>query len=698
MKIRWLGIVGVLLILVAPVVGTRHLRAASSSDVPMDMMMMPDFSVDTSRPHIVARSGPWPGGATNNTIVHIPAGATVTISDASATAYTVDIAGTLIFDPVRTTQLTAVTVVVEESGTLRMTPQADVSATMFFTDAPMDTGFDPLQVGHGLVTMGRARLNGVAKTPFVRFATEPHAGDTVLHVAAPVAGWNPKDQLVIPDSRGLADRGYRPRADASDVVTLTAVSPDGQTLTLESPLKNDHPGGYGGNGELRYLPHVANVTRNLVFRSPDGAAVRGHTLFMARADADVENAMFVGLGRTKTDPLDETTFDSKMRLTHVGTNVPGRYPLHAHHLNGPVKSTLGAQFKFAGNAIVGSPKFGLVIHDSHFGLVQGNVVEQAIGTGLMLETGQETGNKIDGNFILRIAGDLTPKVDDSTDGKGTFGFSGFGIWVMGSPSKLTNNVIADIGGRSIGIGLFNGGDQLLNFPLQAGNDPREAGQFETHGVHSAQATEATFDNTEVYGATQGIFDWQRGTTVPTSFGAFTSWNTRRGVGGYFPGSASFTTLTLLGNPNDRGDNFHMGAMHNLTIGTADIENAGTAIGLFPNNRGFSGRQTYEIGSAYIDALDTGVLVWSKTSNPTTVTIRNLRFSDRTPRKTVEILPEDTAEGGDPTKPIRVVLRDYKGSGENYEVFGPGPSPCPAAPVVDGIFGWACPLGTSSGRR
>jgi hypothetical protein len=697
MTISWLRITGALLILSALVVGTHHLRAAASADVPMDMMMMPDFSADRSRPHIVATSGQWPSAATSNTIVRIPTGVTVTISDVAATAFTVDIAGTLIFDPARTTQLTAVTVVIEESGTLRMTPRADVSATMLFADAPMDTTFDPLQVGHGLIGMGTARLSGVAKTPFVRLATEPHAGDTVLRVAASVAGWKAGDELVVPDSRPLSDRSLG-RVDQSDVVTLSDVSPDGQTLTLQAPLKYAHPGGYNGAGELRYLPHVANVTRNLVFRSPEGAAVRGHTLFMSRADADVENASFIGLGRTKTNPLDETKFDGKMQVTHVGINVPGRYPLHAHHLNGLVKSSLGAQFKFVGNAIVGSPKFGLVIHDSHFGLVQGNVVEQAIGTGLMLETGQETGNLIDGNFITRVVGDLTQKVDDSTEGRDTFGFSGFGIWVMGSPSKLTNNVISDIGGKGIALGLFNGGNQVLNFPLRPGNDPRVSGQFVSHGHGSAQTTEPTFDNTEVYGATQGIFDWQRGTMVPTSFGAFTAWNTRVGASGYFPGSVSFTTLTLLGNPNDPSDVFHMGAMHNLTIGSADIENASTAIGLFPNNRGYKGPQTFEIGSAYIDALHIGVMMYSITSNPTTVTIKNLRFSPRTPAKTVEILPAWTPEGGDPTTPFRVVLTNYKGSGENYEVFGPGPSPCPSAPAVEGILPWACPVGTSSGRR
>ena len=47
----------------------------------------------------------------------------------------------------------------------------------------------------------------------------------------------------------------------------------GTTVTLRAPLAFDHKGARDANGVLNFVPHVANVTRTLTFRSanPTGA-------------------------------------------------------------------------------------------------------------------------------------------------------------------------------------------------------------------------------------------------------------------------------------------------------------------------------------------------------------------------------------------------------------------------------------------
>jgi len=142
-------------------------------------------------------------------------------------------------------------------------------------------------------------------------------------------------------------------------------------LTLTSALQYDHLGARDLDGVLDFLPHVGNLTRNVVIRSESATGTRGHVLATHMANVDVRYALFKDLGRTTYQPLNTTT------------NLIGRYPVHMHHLAGPMTTPAnGFQFTLLGNAVDGGSvetkfKWGIAIHDSHYGSIQDNVVGDA---------------------------------------------------------------------------------------------------------------------------------------------------------------------------------------------------------------------------------------------------------------------------------------------------------------------------------
>ena len=79
------------------------------------------------------------------------------------------------------------------------------------------------------------------------------------------------------------------------------------------------------------------------------------------ADVDIRYALFKDLGRTTYLPLNTTT-------NHIG-----RYPIHMHHLSGPLPTPAnGYQFTLVGNAVDGGSvetkfKWGIAVHGSHYG-------------------------------------------------------------------------------------------------------------------------------------------------------------------------------------------------------------------------------------------------------------------------------------------------------------------------------------------
>jgi G8 domain len=491
---------------------------------------IPDFSQETSRPNVRSvQSGDWSspstwaGGQvpTASHVVNIDPGHVVVISDTSAQAYTVAIHGTLRFETVVNTRLrvtnlmvmgdhgmpTMSTVGYLEVGTATNPVAANVTAEIVIANTPTGTGIaDPEQFGTGILNFGKMRMHGSIKTPtFLRVAAEPLAGNTSIRLEQAVSGWSVGDRLVIPDTRHIKESevtgtGWINAQNQWEELTVQSVSSDGTTIGLTSALQFNHNGARDQNGALDFLPHVGNLRRNVIIRSESATGTRGHVISVHIADTDVRYVLFKDLGRTRYTPLDTTS------------NLIGRYPIHMHHNRGPLPSpSNGYQFTLIGNAVDGGSvetkfKWGIAVHNSHYGLIQHNVVYNYNGASIATEDGSESFNLFDHNFALRGMGEPNNSVSEARIAMGT---EGVGFWFRGPNNYVTNNVAANFQNPTTesAYGYVYQFIRLGNIPMPnfKGADPAVTGQFTSRNGNGMPLLQ--FENNEAYGAMQGGFTY-----------------------------------------------------------------------------------------------------------------------------------------------------------------------------------------------
>jgi hypothetical protein len=491
----------------------------------------------------------------------IPAGVTVTLADH--------------FD------LTVDTLIVH-GALVGGSPTVPISGRLRIADRAITLTADPAQYGTGIIGAGTVKLYGIEKTTFLRLAVEPKAGDMTLTLVAAPAGWQSGDRLMLPDTRHLRSSevtNWAPTTPQWETPTVASVN--GAVVALTAPLAFAHPGARDATGAVRFLPHVGNLSRSIVIGSPAGAVTRGHTMFTARADVDIRYARFEQLGRTTIDPLNTTT------------NKKGRYPLHMHHLMGPAAPTALHQFTLIGNAIDGGDavhrrKWGIAIHDSHYGLIKDNVVYNMAGASVMFEDGSESFNVVDANFAVRSVGQ---------GDRLAVGVEGGGFWFKGPNNYVRNNVAANVFATqpeaAYGFKFFLYYLGTIKVPKYQGADTHVAGQFDTLDGNAMPIRQ--FEGNEVYGATQGMTYWWVNsfgnpnpalTRETTTFKNLSIWNVYNiGVYHYPSDRITFDGLTILGSYGTGAVCCGTGwfgsdyAFHGLTIKNADIQ--GMRVGINP---------------------------------------------------------------------------------------------------------------------
>ncbi|MEK6843927.1 MAG: Ig-like domain-containing protein [Nanoarchaeota archaeon] len=465
-----------------------------------------------------------------------------------------NIHGVVNFSRTQNTQLKAGYILVFPEGTLEVGSEGNpipdgISAEIIIRDVPIDSIEDPAQFGTALIGLGKVSMHGSLMNPtFVRVSQTPVAGATTFSLTQAVTGWKVGDKIFIPDTHFYPDPGNganRYTYLQLEERTITAISGDGRNITFSPALTYTHPGTTDENadGQPDYLPHIGNLRRNIVIRSESKTGTRGHVLFTGRASVDIRYSAFVDLGRTTFNDLNAVT------------NPIGRYSLHMHHTMGPAPGTPWFsnpyQFRLVGNAIyenssaVQPPpqKWGITIHNSHYGLIQDNVVYNLGGSGIVTEDGTESYNLFDHNFVAKISSN-GQRIEADPSGRG-IGREGVGFWFRGPNNYVRNNVAANMGEGQGDVEASYGfkyqqqyfsnieGVADLRIPNFQGADTAIAGQYTLRNGYSMNISE--FDGNEMYGNVQGLTLWwvcnklyQNGYSCPIStLRNVVIWNTIR---------------------------------------------------------------------------------------------------------------------------------------------------------------------------
>lgn len=504
-------------------------------------------------------SGSWSNGSTwssgavpgADARVKIAAGHTVAYDVASDTridCIEVEDGAHLTFATDRSTRLYVHVLMVMPQGELTIGTAAlpiasgETAEIVFRADTPLDTGtvanpgVDPAQYGRGLVGFGKVRFYGHAMDrSFVRFAAEAEAGDDTLRLEEVPAGWRVGDEVLIPDTRQIPFTKNRVFTSQAEERVIESIA--GAVITLTDPLDHDHKGprdalGNVGAVEAAMLPHVGNLTRNVILRSEDGSVndQRGHVQFFHRADLDLRYAAFVDLGRTTVEDLDNTTFDGNGAPTKIGTNQVGRYSLHFHHVWGPHNPTdTGHQLTAVGNVLRGMNKWGMTVHDTHYGLFRENVFYDGQGSAVATEDGNESYNVFERNFVVHTrAGDSEPILASPGRGgvfnqRARFGTTRDAFWFSGEYNYVRDNVAANVPdfaynyngyylGNTMRVPRFRGAnvldpDEYEGWNYRGSTSAMVPGRDRKEGLPVLESA-----RNEAYGATgQGLWlTWARG--------------------------------------------------------------------------------------------------------------------------------------------------------------------------------------------
>jgi G8 domain len=556
------------LLVAVPAAAQTHEHTQATSGVPQGI---PLFCASPSVTSVA--SGTWSNPATWSTRRVPAAGDRVRISARDNVVYDlaadaridcIEVDGRFAFATDRTTRLKVANLTVMDAGSFEVgteqTPIAGtVTAEIVIADQKIDGEIDPAQVGTGIQGLGRIRMHGAIKRPtFVRLTEEPLAGQTTIVVEEAPQGWAAGDEIVMPDAR-LPDRGGA--FTGNQIERLRVVSVDGTHVTLDTPLKFAHKGARTPDGTLQLLPHVGNITRNIVIRSENPNGTRGHTIFTSRADVDMRYVAVREMGRTVMGPLDNTAFDAAGNVVKLGTNQIGRYAIHFHHDFGPVTTPAnGYQFALVGNVVDDAPKWGITIHNSHYGLIRDNVVYNAAGSGIVTEDGNEAFNIFDHNFALRVkgSGEFAPRSGYAGTAPDPGG-EGNGFWFRGPDNYIRNNVAADA--DAVGFGLAAGGLGTVRVPAFKGADPNIDAQATQ--VDTTLAPVLEFTNNEAYAGMITGATWGWNGTVAN----FRAWHTSRQAFTATPtDTLTLDHVTLLGDASimnaGSADRFGLGVWQN----------------------------------------------------------------------------------------------------------------------------------------
>ncbi|XP_067676837.1 fibrocystin-L-like isoform X2 [Haliotis asinina] len=283
---------------------------------------------------------------------------------------------------------------------------------------------------------------------WTRLASTAAAGATTITVEQPV-------HWLIGDSIAIATTGGRHSQKETEVRTITAISSDKMTLTLDTALKYSHLGvTLTFNGEsVETRAEVGLLTHNVVVRGStntqwqdtiepcadgfDTGEFTTQTCFQGRFGKELGSDEFGSQIMVHAPERDKNIAIARISFTEV-TNAGqafrlGRYAIH-FHLNGDM-----SQSYVRSCSIHKSNNRAVNIHGSHNTYVEHNVVYDVKGGSLFLEDGIETGNFFRWNLVLFVRASSSLLNDDITPAS---------FWVTNPNNTITHNAAA--GGTHFG--------------------------------------------------------------------------------------------------------------------------------------------------------------------------------------------------------------------------------------------------------
>lgn len=393
-------------------------------------------------------------------------------------------------------------------------PAADVIVT--FVGGPIIG--DPMLLGRGLVSHGALTIHGIPRTSWSRVTAGPMAGASVIAVDD-ATGWGVGDTIVIAGTRydGHQFDGFHQPED--EVRTIAAI--DGGTITLDAPLVHDHD---APRADLRTA--VGNLTRSVTFQSVETTPDRrGHLMVMHAPAAEIRYAAFRNMGRTDKSvdalPADPANTDPTM-------NVQGRYAVHLHRTG-----VDAAPAVVVGNAVWGSPGWGIVDHDSH-AVLDANVTFDTFGAGFVAESGNERGTWSNNLAIYAKGRAWISAKDANFDGHETYdlGRTGDGFVLHGRQLTISGNVAASVNHGFVFYHRGKFGDGMA-MHFDAADTDFPAAFWYGAAMPPDRHPILGFDGNEVFAARVGLVidkasQFQRH-DVHTVLTGFLAWNVRNGA-------------------------------------------------------------------------------------------------------------------------------------------------------------------------
>ena len=522
--------------------GESHIHDSSSSMAGEHAALL-DLVPRDDATHVAIGNGDWEDASiwSNGEVpgddarVLIPDGVSVDYSTVSdARIFTVRVEGALDFATNADSQMIFDTFVVSPTGHLIMgtadnpvQPNVDIDLIVA-NNGPIDTNWDPMLLSRGLVSHGDVTVHGAEKDSHEKVDDDPMAGDTSVSFAETPEGWQVGDTIVIAGTyfdgykwdNDVQGSAFHPPEDEVRVITEI----NGGQVFFEEPLVYDHD-----TPRDDLTTSVANYTRNISIESEDGAASeifeRGHVMFMHSDEVDVRFMEFTELGRT--DKSEDSQNTSDMNNVNFDSNAQGRYSLHLHRtgLDDPENPTI-----LEGNAVYGSPGWGVVHHDSN-AIVDNNATYDTFGAGFVAETGNEIGIWSD-NIAIFAQGNSWGTPKNTSDINGTFDTArgGDGFWFQGRMVAAVDNVAASVNTgfvyfhRDDGEGMIDFDSSLFDLSDALYND---------ESVTADDVPIMIFEGNETFAAREGLHivkaNTAQGHDVWSRLDDFTAWSVRNGV-------------------------------------------------------------------------------------------------------------------------------------------------------------------------